>query len=135
MLSCLFFSVVREERLFGVKREAQPNLSLRRFAYENAMQALNGSPPIWPESTTGISQVRLHIRYRKDKGISRYISEDTKLTLDITDYPGEWLLDLPLLDMDYLAWSAHCESELQSAERQALSAEFLVAREDRKSVV
>jgi predicted YcjX-like family ATPase len=124
-----FFSVVREERLFGVKREAQPNLSLRRFAYENAMQALNGSPPIWPESTTGISQVRLHIRYRKDKGISRYISEDTKLTLDITDYPGEWLLDLPLLDMDYLAWSAHCESELQSAERQALSAEFLVARE------
>ena len=61
-----FFSVVREERLFGVKREAQPNLSLRRFAYENAMQALNGSPPIWPESTTGISQVRFDIAKIKE---------------------------------------------------------------------
>ncbi|MAD17299.1 MAG: ATPase [Alteromonadaceae bacterium] len=124
-----FFSVVREERLIGVKREAQPNLSLRRFAYEQAMQALNASPPTWPESTTGISQVRLHIRYRKNSGLSRYISEDTKLTLDITDYPGEWLLDLPLLEMDFLAWSEHCESELQSPERHELASDFLIARD------
>ena len=25
--------------------------------------------------------------------------------LDIVDYPGEWLLDLALLDKDYAAWS------------------------------
>ena len=28
------------------------------------------------------------------------------LTLDIVDYPGEWLLDLPLLDKSYAQWSA-----------------------------
>ena len=28
------------------------------------------------------------------------------LTLDIVDYPGEWLLDLPLLDKSYEQWSA-----------------------------
>ncbi|WP_339768969.1 YcjX family protein [uncultured Paraglaciecola sp.] len=124
-----FFSVVREERLYGVKREAQPNLSLRRFEYERAMQALNANPPVWPESTTGISQVRLHIRYRKNHGLSRYISEDAKLILDITDYPGEWLLDLPLLEMDYLQWSEHCEQEMLSNERHPIAAEFLTLRE------
>ena len=29
-----------------------------------------------------------------------------ELTLDIVDYPGEWLLDLPLLDKSYEQWSA-----------------------------
>ena len=28
------------------------------------------------------------------------------LTLDIVDYPGEWLLDLPLLGKSYEEWSA-----------------------------
>ncbi len=31
---------------------------------------------------------------------------ENRLTLDIVDYPGEWLLDLPLLDKSYEAWSA-----------------------------
>src|SRR5205807_2590012 len=30
---------------------------------------------------------------------------DRTLTLDIVDYPGEWLLDLPLLAMSYREWS------------------------------
>ncbi len=28
-----------------------------------------------------------------------------RLNLDIVDYPGEWLLDLALLDQSYAAWS------------------------------
>jgi len=124
-----FFSVVREERLYGVKREAQPNLSLRRFEYERAMQALDAQPACWPESTTGISQVRLHIRYKKNRGLSRYLSEDALLILDITDYPGEWLLDLPLLEMDFAQWSQHCEQELLSPERMQLAGEFVTLRD------
>ena len=30
----------------------------------------------------------------------------TRLDLDIVDYPGEWLLDLTLLRLDYAEWSA-----------------------------
>jgi len=30
---------------------------------------------------------------------------DRTLTLDIVDYPGEWLLDLPLLNKSYEQWS------------------------------
>ncbi|MGK0306735.1 MAG: putative YcjX-like family ATPase [Gammaproteobacteria bacterium] len=119
-----FFSVVRESRLIGVKRDIQPNLSFSRFAYEEAMAKLTQTSPEWPASTKGISQVRLKIKYKKSKGLSKYLTEDATLTLDITDYPGEWLLDLPLLDMDYAQWSKHCQGELSDPIRHDLAAAF-----------
>lgn len=122
-----FFSVVRESRLVGVKRDVQPNLTFSRFAYEDAMSKLTQSSPEWPCSTKGISQVRLKIKYKKSKGLSKYLTEDATLTLDITDYPGEWLLDLPLLDMDYAKWSIQCQSELSDPIRFDLAKPFIEA--------
>lgn len=122
-----FFSVVRESRLVGVKRDVQPNLTFSRFAYEDAMTKLTKTSPEWPSSTKGISQVRLKIKYKKNKGLSRYLTEDATLTLDITDYPGEWLLDLPLLNMDYAQWSKHCQDELNDPIRHDLAAAFYAA--------
>ncbi|MFT4940504.1 MAG: putative YcjX-like family ATPase [Paraglaciecola sp.] len=119
-----FFSVVRESRLKGVRRDAQPDLNIPRFAYEEAMSMLSQVPPQWPNSTSGISQVRLSFRYRKQRGLSRYFSEDATLTLDITDYPGEWLLDLPLMDMDYRRWAEHCCDELTDPARTKLAEKF-----------
>lgn len=122
-----FFSVVRESRLIGVKRDVQPNLTLNRFAYEDAMSKLTQPSPQWPSSTKGISQVRLKIKYKKSQGFSKYLTEDATLTLDITDYPGEWLLDLPLLDMSFSQWSAHCEEELNDPNRNELAQDFFNA--------
>jgi predicted YcjX-like family ATPase len=122
-----FFTVVRESRLVGVKRDLQPNLTFSRFAYEDAMAKLTQTAPEWPSSTKGISQVRLKIKYKKSRGLSKYLTEDATLTLDITDYPGEWLLDLPLLDMDYSQWSTHCQNELSDPIRHALAAPFFAA--------
>ena len=122
-----FFSVVREARLIGVKRDVQPNLSFSRFAYEDAMVKLTQTSPEWPSSTKGISQVRLKIKYKKSRGFSKYLTEDATLTLDITDYPGEWLLDLPLLSMDYAQWSKHCQGELNDPIRHDLAAPFFAA--------
>lgn len=122
-----FFSVVRESRLVGVKRDIQPNLTFSRFAYEDAMGKLTQVIPQWPNSTKGISQVRLKIKYKKSRGLSKYLSEDATLTLDITDYPGEWLLDLPLLDMDFGQWSVHCEGELKDPIRSDLAKPFYAA--------
>jgi len=124
-----FFSVVRESRLVGVKRDVQPNLTFSRFAYEDAMANLTQFSPEWPSSTKGISQVRLQIKYKKSRGLSKYLTEDATLTLDITDYPGEWLLDLPLLDMDYAQWSTHCQGELSDPIRHDLAKPFFDAVE------
>jgi hypothetical protein len=122
-----FFSVVRESRLMGVKRDVQPNLTFSRFAYEDAMAKLTQTSPEWPSSTKGISQVRLKIKYKKSRGLSKYLTEDATLTLDITDYPGEWLLDLPLLDMDYAQWSRHCQEELKDPLRHDIAGPFFTA--------
>ena len=44
------------------------------------------------------------------------------LRLEFLDYPGEWLLDLPLLRQSYSAWS---EQVLRRLEGRAEAAEFL----------
>lgn len=117
-----FFSTKREGRIIGVKRSNQVDLSASRFAYEDAILGLSTEPPTWPQSTTGISQIRLVIRYKKKSGLSRWLSEDAKLTLDITDYPGEWLLDLPLLDMDFVQWCEYSSRQLINEQRAKLVA-------------
>jgi predicted YcjX-like family ATPase len=122
-----FFSVLSESRLIGVKRDIQPNLTFNRFAYEEAMANLSQDVSQWPESTRGISQVRLKIKYKKASGFTQYLTEDTTLTLDITDYPGEWLLDLPLLNMSYVQWLEHCAQELTDTKRQELASAYLEA--------
>lgn len=120
-----FFSTKREGRILGVKRSAQVDITTSRFAYEDAIEGLSQVPAHWPQSTTGISQVRLIIRYKKKSGLSKWLSEDGKLTLDITDYPGEWLLDLPLLDMNFAQWSELFERDLQVNQRAELAKNIL----------
>ena len=116
-----FFSTHREARIIGVKRSAQMDVTTSRFAYEDAIEGLSKYPASWPQSTRGISQVRLLIRYKKKSGIGKWLSEDGCLTLDITDYPGEWLLDLPLLDMDFATWCEHSAKEMRETKRLELS--------------
>lgn len=120
-----FFSVSSENRLIGVKRDIQPNLTFNRFAYEKAIGRLSQNPPDWPDSTRGISQVRLKLKFRQSSGILQYIAEDTTLTLDITDYPGEWLLDLPLVNMSFEQWQTQCSEELENDKRNSLAQKFL----------
>ena len=81
-----------------------------RFDYENHVRTLIEARR-WPNSTVDISELRLVIDYQRQNGADR------TLTLDIVDYPGEWLLDLPLLDKSYEQWSR--ESLALSRERHA----------------
>lgn len=119
-----FFSVANEGRIIGVKRDAQPDVTVSRFAYEKGVERLLSTPPRWPESTNGVSQVRLLIKYRNQSGLRRLLSEHSTLTLDITDYPGEWLLDLPLLDMSYNQWCQHFWDSLKEPQKSQMAEPF-----------
>ena len=114
--------VAREGRLLGARRVSQPDLGVPRFPYDQAMAALDAEPPYWPEPTRGISELRLSIRYRPSRR-SLLRGETAELSLDLFDYPGEWLLDLPLLGHDYPGWS---RAMLANAgeQRRALLAEW-----------
>ena len=85
------------------------------FPLRAALNGLSQHPPQWPQSTTGLSEVRLAIRYRRPVGLRRVLGEIGTLYLDIIDYPGEWLADIGLLEQDYASWSAHVSKLVQEA--------------------
>jgi uncharacterized protein len=47
------------------------------------------------------------------------------LTLDIVDYPGEWLLDLGLIGLSYAEWSRRALADARKAHRAQLAAPWL----------
>src|SRR5215472_5940267 len=95
--------------------EPQPDDAVPRFAYESHVRTLIEERR-WPSSTVDISELRLVIDYQRHNGAER------SLTLDIVDYPGEWLLDLPLLNKSYEQWSAESLALSREAPRAPLAA-------------
>lgn len=83
--------------------QPQPDDTVPRFQYEEHLQALS-ERRIWPDSTRAISELRLTIEYQSASAWGKMFSAG-KLSIDIVDYPGEWLLDLPLLGKDYAQFS------------------------------
>ncbi len=95
------FDAMANGRIARARLEPQPDDAVPRFDYEPHLRALI-EQRVWPQSTRQISELRLVIDYQSARGSGR----ERTLTVDIVDYPGEWLLDLPLLGMDYSQWSA-----------------------------
>ncbi|WP_343117058.1 YcjX family protein [Ostreiculturibacter nitratireducens] len=83
----------------------QPDPTVPRFDFESHLSALTGPEPYWPESTRAVSELRLSFRVQHG-GMLGTLRGPQTVHLDIVDYPGEWLLDLGLMDKSYEAWSA-----------------------------
>jgi len=115
-----FFDAVAQGRVLRAYLEPQPDDQVPRFDYERHLADLTASPPRWPESTRRISQLRLVLEYETQKFWKRRLGYN-RLNIDIIDYPGEWLLDLPLLQLDYRQWSLHALEQAQSASRKAIA--------------
>lgn len=118
------FSAARDKRLLGIKRIPHRDLSVPRFAYDEGIAALYGHPPQWPTPTRGVSEIRLKLHYRSNDSFIRHFVDNSSLYLEIVDYPGEWLLDLPMLDLSYLAWSEQMNT-LINGERAHLAQSWL----------
>ncbi len=100
-----FVAAVRDGRFIGAKKIPQTSLHVPSFAYQDALNNLFDDVPSWPESTRSISELRLAIRFAPKEGLMSQLSDWYTLHLDIIDYPGEWLMDLPMLSMDFAKWS------------------------------
>ncbi|HUS96417.1 MAG TPA: YcjX family protein, partial [Hyphomicrobiaceae bacterium] len=95
--------------------EPQPDDDVPRFGYEAHLAALSGDAPVWPESTRQISQLRLTLEWQAGDWTRQTLGIGRRLHLDIVDYPGEWLVDLALLDHSFETWSA---SAIEASRRQ-----------------
>ncbi len=86
--------------------QPQPDDTVARFPFESHLAQLTAQEPTWPEGTQSISELRLSLQVQPT-GLLSALSGPRVVHLDIVDYPGEWLLDLGLLDQSFADWSAH----------------------------
>ncbi|KQO79219.1 MULTISPECIES: YcjX family protein [unclassified Methylobacterium] len=115
------FAPAHEGRLRRARLVPQPDDDIPRFPYEDHYAALT-EQRLWPRSTDRISQFRLAIEYERSGG---WRSGPGTLMLDVVDYPGEWLLDLALIDQSYTAWSRATIAGTRRSGRGAMAAPWL----------
>lgn len=130
-----FFAPAVEGRILRAYLEPQPDDALPRFEFESHVATLTGTPPSWPDGTRRISQLRVTIEYESRSAVRRWFGP-SRLHVDIIDYPGEWLLDLALLDRSYEAWCADTLAVVtpDRGEHTAPFLAFLSALESRRSL-
>lgn len=110
-----------EGRILAAYLRPQPDMTVPRFDYEAHLADLTSAHPRWPDSTRAVSELRLSLRVQPS-GLLGGLSGPRTIHVDIVDYPGEWLLDLALLDQTYAQWSADV---LQRLRRRSLGEPYL----------
>ncbi len=116
----------REGRIEAVFLQPQPDMTVPRFDFEAHLAALAGPEPHWPASTSSVSELRLSFRVRP-AGMLSGLRAARIVHLDIVDYPGEWLLDLSLLDLSYGEWSSRVLERIAARPQAAPFLEALAA--------
>lgn len=91
-----------------------------RFDHAEHLAALAREPPEWPARTDATGLLALELVVERT-GFATVLPPQ-RVRLEFLDYPGEWLLDLPLLRMDFSTWS---EQVYRRLEGRAEAKEFL----------
>ena len=117
------FEAQRSGRIKSVRLQEQPDDAVPRFQYEDHVRTLV-EKRFWPDSTRAISELRLTIEFESASMWNRLLSAG-RLSIDIVDYPGEWLLDLPLLEQDFRTFSERTVKLAGAGRRKALAKDWL----------
>jgi len=114
---------LRSARLVPAGTQSTP-----RFDAPGHLAALAADPPHWPERTEDLSTLELALELdpRSVLGQARALfTGPRRVTLELLDYPGEWLLDLPMLGGGYAEWSRATLARLRRGRRAEAAAAFL----------
>jgi uncharacterized protein len=117
------FEAQTQGRITRVYLEPQPDDDMPRFTYEEHLKALTSDQRHWPEGTKRISQLRLTLEFEPTSFYARTFGNG-KLHIDIVDYPGEWLLDLPMINQTYQQWSQNTVAASRLAPRAAMARDW-----------
>ncbi len=107
-----------EGRITAAYLQPQPDDTVPRFDYEAHLASLTAKTPHWPDSTRAVSELRLSLRVQPN-GLLAGLQGPRTIHVDIVDYPGEWLLDLGLLDKSYSDWSSEVLTRLETRSQAA----------------
>ncbi|BBK43075.1 hypothetical protein STVA_30950 [Allostella vacuolata] len=111
-------------RIVGVEIEPPAGGDVPAFPFAENLRAMAADPPRWPDGTRDVAEIALNIRFRPQGFLHRRDAEAV-LRLVIVDYPGEWLLDLPLLRRGFADWSADMLAMAGQGARAPLAADWL----------
>jgi predicted YcjX-like family ATPase len=114
-----FFEPVAKQRLEDVT--LRPLADLPPFPFEENLRRLLANDSEFPPSTTGVSGFAAELRYRPMGFWGRQFADSTDVTIEIVDYPGEWLLDLPMLEQSFAEWSAGMLRMAQTGSRASIA--------------
>jgi predicted YcjX-like family ATPase len=122
-------TVAGEGRLRAAKLQSVKADVLPRFPYGANIEQMAAVPARWPERTVDISEIGIDIRFEPagftGQLLTRIGGPAATLKLNIVDYPGEWLLDLPLLSQTYAEWSRASLALWRAGERAQIGRDFL----------
>jgi predicted YcjX-like family ATPase len=97
--------------------------NIPRFEVASHIAALAADPPRWPARTMAASLLALDVDLPRE-GLFSALGP-LRRRLEFLDYPGEWLLDLPLLGQDFSAWSTTTLNRLEAPDNADLARPFL----------
>ena len=89
---------------------------------------LAGDSPHWPARTDHLAEIALELEIGPRGGMlgqMRGFVGTRRLRLRLLDYPGEWLLDLPLLGQSFAEWSRETLALLRQSPRAEAARPFL----------
>jgi predicted YcjX-like family ATPase len=98
--------------------------STPRFDPAAHLAALAADPPRWPDRTEDLSTLALTLEVSRAGMFGGFLPA-RQVTLELLDYPGEWLLDLPMLGQSFAEWSAETLGRLWQGRRAELARPFL----------
>jgi hypothetical protein len=116
-------SLQQEKRFIAAKLVGQDDLSVASFDYSSAMEQLMQAD--WPKSTNRLNTLRINLKYKPNRGLRSHLSDTSTLAIDIFDYPGEWLLDLPMLEQSFIDWNNAQFEQLNQSPRIEFSEAFI----------
>jgi predicted YcjX-like family ATPase len=126
-----FLRAAADRRLIEVQLRRPEGDAIVPFPLLETVAALAADPPRWPLSSTDLRRADLSVRFYPAgllglrNPIGRAAGGMAELNLEILDYPGEWLLDLPLLGQSYQEWSDTTLDLIRHGVRAPLAREWL----------
>lgn len=113
------FSPFSDDRIVETRLLPLEDTSVKMFPYAEAFEAISSDPPRWPAATQTASGCVVALCLRRAAGSLLGRAHYT-VHVEIRDYPGEWLIDLQLLDKDYLQWCNLLKGQYTVAPRKRL---------------
>ncbi|MFT7413905.1 MAG: putative YcjX-like family ATPase [Methylophagaceae bacterium] len=122
------FLAARDQRILEVNLLSSQGYEL--FDYQAGITALSSKPPQWPQPTQSLSSAIVQIVYKRNSVLNRVLGETSTFNIEIRDYPGEWLLDLPLIGQNYLNWCFDQTDLAKQVVRKHLLGDFFQQLQD-----